>query len=109
MDNYSKYRGKCKQLCDQLIKTQPNLILVRGYYHDAFWDKQPHWWCKDEFGNIVDPSKKQFPDQNGEYEEFDGWFNCSNCSKQVHENDEGIIFDSNYVFCDGTCYMKFVL
>lgn len=109
MTNYSKYRGKCKELCEELIQTQSNLSIVRGFYYDAFWGKQPHWWCQDEFGNIIDPSKKQFPDLNGEYEEFDGWANCSNCSKEIHEEDQGIIFQSNYVFCDGTCYMKFVL
>ena len=109
MTNYLKYRGKCKELCEELTQTQSGLELVRGYYYDAFWGKQTHWWCKDEFGNILDPSKKQFPDQNGEYEEFDGWIECSNCSKKLHENDQGIIFQSNYVFCDGTCYIKFVL
>lgn len=107
--DYKKYRGKCKELCTLLVSQNPDLVIMRGYYHDALWGKQPHWWCKDKLGNIIDPSKKQFPDQNGDYEEFDGWMNCSNCSKQLHENDEGIIFQSNYVFCDGTCFMNFVL
>ena len=107
--DYKKYRGKCKELWTLLVSQNPDLVIMRGYYYDAFWGKQCHWWCKDLDNNIIDPSKKQFPDQNGEYEEFDGWMTCSNCSRQLHENDEGIIFQSNYVFCDGTCYMNFVL
>lgn len=105
--NYLKYRGNCKQFCEQAILNDPSLRLVRGYYHDAFWGKQPHWWTERNDGSIFDPSKLQFPDKNGEYEEFDGFFECSNCGKRISEEDGTI--NGNYIFCSGTCYYAFVI
>lgn len=105
--SYLKFRGKCREMSEALAAENPNLTVVRGWYWDAFWGQQPHWWCKDQDGNIVDPTKKQFPDQNGEYEEFDGFLECSNCGKRVAEEDAEI--DSNYAFCSGKCHIAFVL
>lgn len=105
--NYLKYRGKCKQLCEQALTEDSSLRMVRGYYHDAFWGKQPHWWTEKEDGSIFDPSKLQFPDQNGEYEEFNGYVECSNCGKMISEGD-GTVY-GNYIFCSGTCCYAFVL
>lgn len=105
--NYSKYRGKCKQLCEEAFKKDPTLKIVRGYYHDAFWGKQDHWWTVKSDGTIYDPSKLQFPDKNGDYEEFNGTFNCSQCGKEIIEED-GHIY-GNYIFCSGECICKFVL
>lgn len=105
--NYSKYRGKCKQLCDQALIEDASLRIVRGHYHDAFWGKQPHWWTERADGSIFDPSKLQFPDQNGEYEEFNGFVECSNCGKSMTESDGTI--DGNYIFCSGACYYAFVM
>ncbi len=33
--DYLKYRGKCKEMSEQLCATDPTLTLVRGYYVDA--------------------------------------------------------------------------
>ena len=105
--DYLKYRGKCKELCEELVESKPTLTLVRGYYFDASWGKQEHWWCKDSSGNIIDPSKKQFPDQNGDYEEFAGVFECANCSRKIFEQEA--TFYGNYIFCCGQCVHNFVM
>ena len=105
--NYLKYRGKCKQLCQEAINKQPSLTLVRGYYHDAYWGKQQHWWTVLPSGEIYDPSKLQFPDQNGEYEEFNGMHVCDHCGGEVHEDD--VTFVEHHVYCNGVCYYRDVM
>lgn len=104
---YSKYRGKCKEYCEAARKDDPTLILVRGHYHCPLWGEQPHWWLKREDGTIVDPTVEQFPAPGaGEYVEFDGMVNCSECGREMREEDA--TFDSNYCFCCGNCHMRFV-
>lgn len=106
-DDYLKYRGKCKELAEEEIKKDPTLILVRGFYHDAFWGKEQHWWCKDANGKIVDPSKDQFPTKGmGEYEEFDGNVECSECGTVLPEAK--MTFHGSYAFCSTKCNLKFV-
>jgi len=105
--DYLTYRGKCKELCLQAIKENPDYQLVRGYYHCAIWGRQEHWWCVKPNGEIHDPSIKQFPDRNGEYEEFDGYFNCETCGKQITE-EEGTIY-GRYIFCSYECIGACVL
>jgi len=106
-DNYSKYRGKCKSFCEEEISKDSSLTLVRGFYHCPFWGKQSHWWIKREDGTIYDPTKLQFPSCGiGEYEEFDGNIECSECGKKVPEN-EAFIY-GNYGFCSSVCACHFV-
>jgi len=110
MDNYLKYRGKCRELCDALIKENPDLILVRGWYYEPLWSREEqHWWCKDKEGNIHDPSHLQFPSCGVSefYREFKGLFNCSNCDKEVKEEDIGSA-EGRYVFCSHKCHGKFI-
>jgi hypothetical protein len=104
--DYSKYRGKCKQYVDKLIEENPKLVAVRGFYHCPVWGKQQHWWAKDEDGKIIDPTVKQFPTKGicAEYEEFDGYFECENCGKSVHE--EEAYFVEHHIYCCSRCYMK---
>lgn len=105
--DYEKYRGKCKEMSEELVKNDPSLTLVRGHYHCPFWGEQPHWWAKRQDGSIVDPTKRQFPSQGcGEYVEFDGTVECSNCGKKM--NEEEASYESNYCFCSYTCYGQFV-
>lgn len=100
-DNYLKYRGKCRQFCEEACKNDPSLTIVRGYYHCAFWGRQEHWWTVRTDGSIYDPTILQFPDKHGEYEEFSGYFNCEQCGKQITE-EEGQVH-GNYIFCSGEC------
>ena len=106
-DGYNRYRGKCREMSEELAAQDASLILVRGYYFDALWGKQPHWWCRKSDGTIVDPTKDQFPTKGcGIYEEFDGTVECAECGKIVSEEEADI--DGNYAFCSYTCHGRFV-
>lgn len=106
-ENYTKYRGKCREYAEKLVKKDPSLRLVRGYYICPFWGKQPHWWCEKPDGTIVDPTVKQFPSpQVGDYVEFDGIVECAECGKRIPLEEADV--DGNYAFCSGTCHMRFV-
>jgi len=108
-DDYSKYRGKCKEMVDEAIKKDSSLIAVRGYYYDPEWGRQTHWWCKRDDGSIYDPSARQFPSKgNGVYEEFDGNVECSNCGKKIKEEFAIIDGNGHYAFCSSECNMRFV-
>lgn len=105
--DYEKYRGKCKELSEARIAADPSLMLVRGYYHCPFWGKQPHWWTKGADGTINDPTRDQFPSRGcGEYEEFNGIIECSNCGKEMTEEEAEI--EGNYAFCSYKCHGRFV-
>lgn len=107
--NYQKYRGKCKEFSEELCRENSDLTLVRGFYHCPIWGKQAHWWCKDKDGNIVDPTKLQFPSGGiiEFYEEFDGNVECSNCGKSMKEEDVSFA-EGKYAFCSGECYGIFI-
>lgn len=108
VENYKKYRGKCKEFCEELIKTDSTLQLVRGYYYCPYWGKQAHWWCVKPDGTIVDPTVKQFP-SNGigaYYEPFDGTIECAQCGKVVKEEEAHI--NGNYGCCSYQCAMRLV-
>ena len=105
--NYMKYRGKCKELAEEAIKKDPSLRLVRGWYIDPFWGKQQHWWTEKPDGTVYDPSKLQFPSEgNGEYKEFDGFFQCEQCGDTVHEDDAHPM--GSHILCSYECAMKFI-
>jgi hypothetical protein len=106
-DNYTKYRGKCKEMSEALVAADPTLRLVRGHYWDAFWGDQPHWWCEKPDGTVVDPTKDQFPTKGkGDYHEFSGIIPCSQCGKEMTEDEADI--DGRYAFCSGECHCRFV-
>ena len=106
--DYSKYRGKCKEMSEALAAADPSLTLVRGYYFCPIWNtNEQHWWCVDKAGKVVDPTKNQFPSKGlGTYTPFDGTVNCSNCGKTIKEEDADI--EGRYAFCSATCHMHFV-
>ena len=106
--DYLKYRGKCKEMCEQLITEQPELTLVRGHYVCPVWGSQEHWWCIDIEGRVIDPSVRQFP-TNGigaEYIPFNGIVTCEECGKQLPEEDAQ--FMGNYPVCSSKCGLRLV-
>lgn len=106
-DDYGTYRGKCKEMSEALIAANPALSLMRGHYYCPSWGEQPHWWAKRSDGTIIDPTKDQFPSKgHGEYVEFDGTIECSNCGKAMQEDDADI--SGNYAFCSYLCHGQFV-
>ena len=107
-NNYLKYRGKCLQFCEKAVAEDPTLTLVRGHYDCPMWGRQAHWWTVRPDGSIFDPTVKQFPTAGmaAEYIPFDGMVECSNCGKELKEEDAS--FDSRYCFCSDACHMRFV-
>lgn len=107
VSNYSKYRGKCKEMCEEAIKEDVSLRIVRGYYIDRDWGSQQHWWCIRPDGTVYDPTAKQFPSKGlGEYIPFDGMVTCETCGKVLPEEEAQ--FASNYALCSSICYGKLV-
>jgi len=106
-DDYTKYRGKCKEMSEALVAADQSLTLVRGHYYCPAWGEQPHWWTKKPDGTIVDPTKNQFPSKGaGTYIEFNGIIPCSNCGKGISEDEADI--DGRYAFCSYECHGRFV-
>jgi len=107
LSDYQKFRGKCREMSEALIKDDPSLALVRGHYWDADWGPQEHWWCIKPNGEIVDPTKDQFPSKgNGLYEEFSGICTCEQCGTEVAEADVCMV--GNYPCCSSECGMRLV-
>lgn len=106
-NDYAKYRGKCKEMSEAMVSADPTLRLVRGHYLCPFWGEQAHWWTVKPSGEIVDPTKDQFPSRGmGDYVEFDGTVECSNCKKSMREDEAH--FESRYAFCSYECHGAFV-
>ncbi len=106
MHDYS-LRGTCQQASESAVAADPTLRLVRGYYHCTLWGKQQHWWTERPAGAVYDPTAAQFPSAGaGEYEEFDGSMECSNCGKSIAEDEADI--QGRYAFCSYHCHGAFV-
>lgn len=106
--DYKKFRGKCKELCEEAVASDPTLTMIRGHYYCPIWNtSDPHWWCVRPDGTIHDPSARQFPSKgHGEYEPFNGMVSCAECGKEMEEAHAS--FHGNYAFCSTPCAMRFV-
>lgn len=105
---YLRYRGRCKEMCEEAIAADPTLRLVRGHYFCPIWNtEEQHWWTVRADGSIYDPSAKQFPSKGlGVYTEFDGTIPCANCGTEIEESKARI--ESRYAFCSYECHGHFV-
>jgi hypothetical protein len=101
-EDYIQYRGKCKEMSEDAIANDPTLTLVRGHYWCPFWGTQPHWWTVRQDGTIYDPTARQFPSKGeGDYIPFDGKVTCSECGKEVEEDEA--YYHGNYALCSYEC------
>lgn len=95
-------RGTCERAAKELAASTPGLRVARGWYLDAAWGDQEHWWCVDADGVIHDPTVEQFPTGHipalRSYQEYDGSHPCAGCGIRVQEKD------SVSGFCCGPCY-----
>jgi hypothetical protein len=101
--DYIKYRGTCKEACEELIAKDPSLTLVRGHYFCPLWySDEEHWWCVNEYKELIDQTNKQFPSKgHGFFTGFDGYFTCEICGKKVKE--EEVIMNGNHPTCSDKC------
>lgn len=107
--NIYQFRGKCKELSESLIKDNPSLRLVRGFYYEPYWNREEeHWWCVDNEGRIHDPTRMQFPSGGVEdfYREFDNKFDCSQCGEEKQADE--MYHEGKYHFCSSECYGRCV-
>jgi hypothetical protein len=106
--DYKKYRGKCKEFCEIELAKDPTLTIVRGHYYCPVWNtNEPHWWLVSTEGKIIDPTKLQFGSKGmGKYIPFNGYVNCSECGKELKEEEADI--EGNYCFCSTNCHLHFV-
>lgn len=105
----NELRGKCKEMSEKLVKENPELTLVRGYYYEPLWSRdEQHWWTKKKDGTIVDPTASQFPSGGIKefYTEFDGTLSCSECGCRICE--ETAQFAGRYPVCSTKCAMRLV-
>jgi hypothetical protein len=97
-------RGTCQKAAESLVATDPSLTLVRGWYIDAVWGQQEHWWCTDAEGGIIDPTVEQFPtghiESLREYLPYNGLHPCPGCGTPVRAEDG----ETGGGFCCGGCY-----
>lgn len=95
-------RGTCRQAAERLAASEDGLTVVRGWYLDAHWGTQEHWWCVRTDGEIVDPTVEQFPTGHlpalRHYVPFEGLYPCVGCGVPVEEDQT---IDG---FCCGACY-----
>jgi len=95
-------------MSEEACRSDPTLVLVRGWYLCPIWGKQAHWWCCAPDGTIMDPTVLQFPSGGtGEYIPFDGILTCEYCGKDVSE--EAAYKDGHHVYCGYECYGKDVM
>lgn len=108
MTDYQLFRGRCKELAEAACRSDSTLTLVRGHYYCPIWNSaEQHWWCERPDGTIVDPTARQFPSAGlGVYTPFSGLIPCSNCGKEVREDEADI--EGRYAFCSYQCHGNFV-
>lgn len=85
--------GECEDATDAMVAAFPELRRVRGHVTmlaapDGDTRPWPHWWCVTPEGEIVDPTRAQFPGPL-DYEEHDEDRGepsgvCPNCSGLVY-------------------------
>jgi len=54
--------GRCKEISERMVEAFPHLSLRKGFFYSLMWGRRTHWWCRDDGGNIVDPTARQYPD-----------------------------------------------
>jgi len=84
-DNVTNPNLQCAKYTLEMLEAFPELKRVRGYYHDFFQGRRPHWWLVKPDGYVIDPTVEQFC-LGGEYELYDESLGepkgkCINCGE----------------------------
>jgi len=96
----------CREVTMEMEKEFPELTRVRGHYHCWIWGVREHWWLFDPAGNVVDPTRAQFPSRgDGVYVPWNEGApeptgKCANCGDYV--------FDGS-TLCGESCRVEFMV
>jgi hypothetical protein len=60
-------KHQCAEATVLMIKEFPELRRVCGLYTTHPWFTVQHWWCETEYGDVVDPTWRQFKDVASEF------------------------------------------
>lgn len=105
-ENIRESYGKCSEATLRMNEEFPELKRVRGHYYCPIWGEREHWWLVDFEGNVVDPTKSQFPSRGiGHYEPWnegdpEPTGMCANCGE--------LIYDGNTTVCSEQCHREYV-
>jgi hypothetical protein len=104
------YWRKCESVTLRMKEAFPELIRVRGHYHDIWFGPIPHWWLKTEDGTIIDPTCRQFS-------EVQSWDMSGHHSLYAEVDDENLPtgkcpncgeYSYNRMFCcSENCYSEY--
>lgn len=94
--------GKCKEICNTMAKTFPELEIRKGNFESIAWGIRQHYWCRVN-GQIIDPTGHQhpdglfFPSSDEKYDDFTDMTEqeaidagkvptgkCINCGKMIY-------------------------
>jgi hypothetical protein len=92
-ENVPEAYGTCREVTKDMLKVFPHLRRVRGHYHCFSWGDREHWWLEDESGNVIDPTRMQFPSQGcGTYHELsdepEPTGMCPNCGEYCYDGEQ---------------------
>lgn len=60
-ESHQHVLGRCKEAVEEMVKVFPELISTVGHVEIMGWGRRGHWWCVTESGDVVDPTRTQFP------------------------------------------------
>lgn len=101
--------GRCVDLTNAMVERFPELKKVRGHYYCPVRGERAHWWLVTPAGELVDPTKAQFPSNGGgKYVEWEEGAEepigkCANCGEYSYESQGG-----NDTVCGDACATSFM-
>jgi len=79
----------CQDAVEKMVEAFPELEKVPGHVFVMGWGQRAHWWCVTSEGEIVDPTKSQFP----MVFDYEAWVpgtevyvgKCMNCGAEIYK------------------------
>lgn len=102
--------GKCREAVQRMSQAFPELTAQRGHVHCA-WGKRAHWWLTTPDGEILDPTRDQFPGPV-DYEEWETGEpvrvgKCMECGDEIWKVVDSLDNVRTATFCGETCHDAF--
>jgi len=103
--NVQDTQGACREVTEYMQKEFPHLRRVRGHYYCSTWGEREHWWLEDGQGNVIDPTRNQFPSRGlGQYVEWrddspEPTGQCINCGSYCYDGE---------TVCCNNCHDEFM-